>query len=234
MCGARSHCGSGAFASLRGERHHRGMPFVDRDDAGGRLAQRLIHLAGPATVVLGLPRGGVPVAAQIADALGAPLDVIVVRKLGVPWQPELAMGAIGEGGARVENAEVLQACRITAAELAAVEERELLLLRSRAEQLRGDRDRIWIAGRIAIIVDDGIATGSTARAACAVARAQGAARVVLAVPVAPAESVRALSAEVDEIVCVETPHPFGAVGRSYADFTQVSDATVVRLLAERA
>ena len=161
------------------------MVFADRADAGRRLAARLQDLRDKRVVVLGLPRGGVPVAFEVARALGAPLDVIVVRKLGVPFQPELAMGAIGEDGVRVINREVVRAAAVSAGELAAVEARERAELERRARRFRGGRPRQPLDGRVAVVVDDGIATGSTARAACQVARVQGAARVVLAVPVAP-------------------------------------------------
>ena len=153
------------------------MSFLDRTDAGRRLAQRTLHLRGENVVVLGLPRGGVPVAAEVARALRAPLDVIVVRKLGVPVQPELGMGAIGEGGVRIINPEVVAIAHVTDAEIAAVERRERAELERRARRFRGERRRTPLTGRTAIIIDDGIATGSTARAACQVARAQGAVRV---------------------------------------------------------
>ncbi|MDQ4102429.1 MAG: phosphoribosyltransferase, partial [Actinomycetota bacterium] len=156
--------------------------FVDRADAGRQLGQRLLHLRGLDAVILGLPRGGIVVAAEVARALDAPLDVILVRKLGVPAQPELAMGAIGEGGVRLVLPEIVQRAGVSRAELLAVESRERAELQRRAQRFRGERARVPLTGRIAVIVDDGIATGSTARAACQVARAQGAARVVLAVP----------------------------------------------------
>jgi putative phosphoribosyl transferase len=175
--------------------------FADRADAGRRLARELEAVRGQDVVVLGLPRGGVPVAFEVAAALGAPLDVIVVRKLGLPFRPELAMGAIGEGGVRVLDPDVLAAARITAAELATVERRERATLQTRVTRLRRGRPRIDLTGRIALIVDDGIATGSTARVACQVARELGAARVIMAAPVAPAETVQKLSAA-DAVVCV--------------------------------
>ncbi|MFS8102214.1 dienelactone hydrolase family protein [Lentzea alba] len=206
------------------------MPFADRTEAGQRLAERLAHLRGQDVVVLGLPRGGVPVAYEVARALGTPLDVIVVRKLGVPYQPELAMGAIGENGVRVVDPRVLRACRITPVELEGVEARERTELDRRAHRFRGDRPRISLAGRTAIVVDDGAATGSTARAACQVARAQGAAQVILALPVAPPDALAALHTEADSVVCLETPSWFFAVGQWYDDFRQITDAEVVDLL----
>ena len=160
--------------------------FADRVDAGRRLARRLEYLRGQNVVVLGLPRGGVPVAFEVAEVLGAPLDVVVVRKLGVPFRPELAMGAIGEGGSRVLDAGVLADTQVTEEELLTVERRERTRLDELVACFRRGRDRIDLTGRIAVIVDDGIATGSTARVACEVARQLGTARVVLAVPVGPA------------------------------------------------
>jgi putative phosphoribosyl transferase len=206
------------------------MPFLDRIDAGRRLAAALLKLRGQDVVVLGLPRGGVPVAAEVARALHAPLDVVVVRKLGVPVQPELGMGAIGEDGVRVVNPDVVQMAQVTAAEIAAVEDRERRELRRRALRFRGDRLPAPVAGRTAIIIDDGIATGSTARAACQVTRARGATRVVLAVPVAPASAGAALAGDADEVICLETPEFFNAIGEWYDDFSQTSDEEVVGLL----
>jgi putative phosphoribosyl transferase len=169
----------------------------------------------------------------VARALNAPLDVIVVRKVGVPGQPELAMGAIGEDGVRVVNDEIVRAVGATPDDFDRVERRERDELRRRAERFRGATPRVDLAGRVAVVVDDGIATGSTARAACQVARAHGAARVVLAVPVAAPDSVRALADDADEIVCVEQPTWLRSVGQWYDDFTQVDDREVVDLL-ERA
>jgi putative phosphoribosyl transferase len=200
--------------------------FADRADAGQRLAERLVHLQGQDLVVLGLPRGGVPVAFEVAAALHAPLDVIVVRKLGVPGRPELAMGAIGEDGVRVLNDEVLQHAGIRPAELGEVERREQLQLRSRVERFRTGHPRTDLAGRVAVIVDDGLATGATARAACLVARRLGATRVVLAVPVAPADARDAVP-EADEVVCALAPHRFGAVGLHYRDFSPTTDEEVI-------
>lgn len=210
------------------------MPFRDRVDAGRQLAGRLVHLRGHEVVVLGLPRGGVPVAAEVARALHAALDVIVVRKLGVPAQPELAMGAIGEGGVRVINDDVVRAIRIDEADIARVEDRERAELQQRARRYRGDRSHRLLQGRTAIVVDDGIATGSTATAACRAARAQGAARVILAVPVASPDAVRALRQVADEVVSLETPPHLRSVGEWYQDFSQTCDDDVVDLLAAAA
>jgi putative phosphoribosyl transferase len=209
------------------------MVFADRDDAGRRLAARLGHLRGEPVVVLGLPRGGVPVAFQVAQVLGAPLDVIVVRKLGVPFQHELGMGAVGEDGVRVINPEVTQACGVSRDQLAAVQAREQAAVEARAGRYRARRPREPLDGRVAVVVDDGIATGSTARAACQIARAHGAARVVLAVPVAPPGWQARIGADADEMVCVATPRGFSAIGQFYARFPQVSDEEVLACL-ERA
>ena len=200
-------------------------PFRDRRDAGAALADVLLRRDLHDVVVLGLPRGGVPVAAVVADALGAPLDVVVVRKLGVPWQPELAMGAVGEGGVVVRHEEVLR--RVGDDQLAAVLARETAEVARRSARLRRGRPAEPLAGRTAVVVDDGLATGSTARAACAVLRAAGAGRVVLAVPVAPRGSV---VEQADELVVVRSPEPFGAVGRWYADFSPTTEQEVVDLL----
>ncbi len=210
------------------------MPFLDRADAGRRLASLLAGLPtierGSGSVVVGLPRGGIPVAYEIARALGAPLDVILVRKVGLPAQPELAMGAIGEDGIRVVNEDVVRAERVSEQQFAEVEELERAELIRRAERYRADHPRVPLAGKTAIVVDDGIATGSTARAACQVARAHGAARVVLAVPLAPQTSLDALASVVDDVVCAEVPEPFLAIGQWYLDFAQTADAEVVDLL----
>ncbi|HUZ09043.1 MAG TPA: phosphoribosyltransferase family protein [Acidimicrobiales bacterium] len=210
------------------------MEFRDRVEAGRRLADRLLYLGDQDVVVLGLPRGGVPVAFEVAAALGAPLDVIVVRKLGVPFQPEFGMGAIGEDGVRIVNPEVVRMAGVDEAELAAVERRERRELERRAGRFRSVRPRVPLQGRTAVIVDDGIATGSTARAACQVARAHGAARVVLAVPVAPRSSVVELAGVADEVVCLDSPEPFFAVGQWYRNFSQTSDQEVVDLLQRAA
>jgi putative phosphoribosyl transferase len=204
--------------------------FADRVDAGRRLARLLDCLRGQNVVVLGLPRGGVPVAFEVAEALDAPLDVLVVRKLGVPSRPELAMGAISEGGGRVVDADVLAHTQVTVEELSRVERRERARLDALVAYLRQGRDRVALTGRIAVIVDDGLATGSTARVACQAARELGAARVVLAVPVGPAGiSHEFLGA--DKAVCAFVPRRFVAVGYHYGDFSPPSEAQVMAMLA---
>lgn len=208
------------------------MLFTDRADAGHRLAESLGHLQREEPVVLGLPRGGVPVAFEVARALGAPLDVIVVRKLGVPYQRELGFGAIGEGGVRVISDDIVRRGRLDQADLASVEHAEAAELTRQAERFRAGRRRLDLAGRTAIVVDDGIATGATAAAACEVVRAQGAARVVLAVPVAPPDAAERLRGSTDEFVCLSTPFAFSAVGEWYQDFSQTPDDEVVSLLAQ--
>lgn len=204
--------------------------FADRAEAGRLLAQRLADLRDESVVVLGLPRGGVLVAFQVARWLPAPLDVLVVRKVGVPCQPELAMGAIGEGGVRVVNEAAVRAAGVTPEAFAAVERSERRELARRVARFRGGRAPASLDGKTAVIVDDGIATGATARAACQVARALGAARVVLAVPVASLDSVAGLRHYADQLVCLETPESFRCIGQFYADFSQTPDAEVNDLL----
>jgi putative phosphoribosyl transferase len=203
--------------------------FRDRVDAGRRLAERLAFLRDQDVVVLGLPRGGVPVAFEVAEELNAPLDVLVVRKLGVPFQPELAMGAIGEGGARVLDADVCRRARISEDDLRHVERREREELDARVARYRRGRERVDLGGRVAIVVDDGLATGSTARVACQVARQLGAARVVLAVPVAPSRTLQE-SLSADEVVCLSAVSRFVAVGYHYLDFSPTTDEEVIVLL----
>lgn len=204
--------------------------FRDRIDAGQQLADRLLHLADQDVVVLGLPRGGVPVAQQVAIALDAPLDVIVVRKLGVPFQPELAMGAIGEDGVLIIDSDLVAMAGVSDEELSGIERRERAELDRRAELFRGGRPKTELKGRVAVIVDDGIATGSTARAAAQVARMQGATRVVVATPVASVEVRDGLGGDVDEVIVVETPYPFYAIGQFYLDFSQTTDDEVAAIL----
>ncbi|AEW92611.1 MULTISPECIES: phosphoribosyltransferase family protein [Streptomycetaceae] len=210
------------------------MLFNDRAGAGRRLAERLRPLRAENPVVLGLPRGGIPVAYQVARELQAPLDVIVVRKLGVPYQPELAFGAIGEGGARVVHEDIVRRGGLAPRDIAAVEESEQAELARRAERYRAGRERVPLTGRTAVVVDDGVATGATAAAACQVARAQGASRVVLAVPVAATGAVDELRSQVDDLVCVFTPAVFFAVGEWYRDFAQTTDEEVTALLRRAA
>jgi putative phosphoribosyl transferase len=210
------------------------MAFRDRAEAGRRLAASLARLRDEHPVVLALPRGGVPVAFEVARALDAPLDVILVRKLGVPAQPELAMGALGEDGVRVLNDDVLRTAHVSPQSIEAVEARERAELERRAHAFRRGAPMTPIDGRTVIVIDDGIATGSTMLAAVEVARARGARRVVVAAPVAPPETVRTFERSVaDEVVVVEQPSRMWANGGWYDDFTQTTDAEVVALL-ERA
>ena len=204
--------------------------FRDRADAGEQLAEHLTHLRGDDVVVVGLPRGGVPVADRVARVLGAPLDVILVRKLGVPSQPELGMGAIGEDGVRILDDEIVRRARVTPDQLATVEAAERTELERRAARYRTGQERVPLAGRVVVIVDDGIATGSTAKAACQVARAAGARRVVLAVPVAPRDWTNRLVGAADEYISASTPRSFSAIGQFYGDFAQTSDNEVMRCL----
>lgn len=206
------------------------MLFTDRRDAGQALGRRLSarHLEQP--LVLGLPRGGVPVAVEVARALGAPVDVLVVRKLGCPWQPELGLGAVGEEGVCLLNHDLIARTGVSAAELDAVYRAELAELDRRVRRYRGARPARALEGRTVLIVDDGLATGFTAKAGVEVARARGAARVVVAVPVGPRETVRELARVADEVVCLRTPPSFRSIGAWYRDFTQVGDEEVRSLL----
>jgi putative phosphoribosyl transferase len=206
--------------------------FLDRTDAGRRLAELLAPWRSAEVVVLGLPRGGVPVAAEVAAALGAPLDVIVVRKLGVPYQPEVAMGAIGEGGVRVLDDSLVALAGVSPAEVDAVERRERATLDARVARFRSGGKRLDLTGRTAIIVDDGIATGATATAASRVARQLGAARVVVAAPVGGRDAAHQVT-DADEVVCLLQPPGFQAVGMHYRDFRQTSDDEVALLLEAR-
>ena len=195
-----------------------------------RLAVVLGHVRVERPLVLALPRGGVPVAYEVALALGATLDVLIVRKLGVPGQPELGMGAIGEGGVRVLDRTNLLRARVSDEQLAAVEARERAELDRRVCFYRGDRPMVSPEGRTVVVVDDGIATGGTARAALRVVRNHGARRVVLATPVAAADTLAGLAADADEVIAVATPSPFRAIGAWYEHFDQTTDDEVVALL----
>jgi putative phosphoribosyl transferase len=207
----------------------RPQPFSDRAEAGRRLAAELPPLERP--IVLGLPRGGVPVAAAVASALGAPLDVFVVRKLGLPVQPELAMGAVASGGVRVLNHDVLREAAVTPAELEEVAARELAEVAARDELFRGGRPAAPLTGRDVVVVDDGLATGATMRAAVSAVRARQPSRVVAAVPVAPQETVAAFARDGIELACPFVPRDFVSVGSWYRDFGQVTDEEVIRLIS---
>jgi putative phosphoribosyl transferase len=208
------------------------MPFLDRAEAGRRLARELIRYKDVGAVVLALPRGGVPVAEAIAMALHAPLDLVLVRKIGVPYQPELAMGAIADGGRTiiVRNEDVIAAADVSAAEFDAVCDKESREIERRRSLYLGGRERPEVERRVAIVVDDGVATGATTRAALRAVRARGPKTLVLAIPVAPTETLDALSDEADEVVCLEAHEVFGAIGYFYADFRQVSDEEVIDIL----
>jgi predicted phosphoribosyltransferase len=207
--------------------------FADRFDAGRRLASRLKSYAGSAALlVLGLPRGGVPVAREVARALGAPLDVMIVRKLGVPGEEELAMGAISSGGVWVMNERVVKSMGIPAEVIEEVAAREQHELERREQLYRGSRPPFDAKGRTVILVDDGIATGATIRAAARALRKLEPARIIIAVPTAPASTLQKLEKEVDEVVCLRTPKPFFAIGESYEDFSQVGDDEVRAMLLD--
>jgi predicted phosphoribosyltransferase len=209
------------------------MPFTNRRDAGQQLAHALARYKNAKLVVLALPRGGVPVAAEIATTLNAPLDLILVRKIGAPFQPELAMGAVVDGPApiTVRNEDVVAACGVSDKDFDKIRVDELAEIDRRRKKYLGDRPHPEIAGHTAIIVDDGIATGATIRAALRAVRQRKPARLILAVPVAPTETLRSLRTEADDIVCLEAYADFGAIGYYYRDFRQVSDAEVIDLLA---
>jgi len=206
--------------------------FRDRRDAGQKLAQELKEYANrPDVVVLALPRGGVPVAYEVAKALKAPLDIFLVRKLGVPGHEELAMGAIASGGVRVLNDTVVDALNIPERLIDAVAEKEQRELERRERAYRGDRPKPEVRGKTVILVDDGLATGASMRAAVEALRAQDPARIVVAVPTAAPETCEAFEDTVEEVVCAETPQPFFGVGFWYQDFSQTSDEEVRTLLA---
>ena len=207
--------------------------FCNRVEAGRQLAEKLLAYAGrKGAIILGLPRGGVPVADAVARRLGLDLDVFLVRKLGVPWQPELAMGAIATGNVRVLNDRVVESLGIGREVIDAVAERETLELIRREKAYRGSRPVCALAGRIVIVIDDGIATGSTVRAAIAAVRSQRASFVVAAAPVIPRDTFERLRAEADEVAAVMIPEDFSSVGEWYADFTQTTDHEVRGLLKD--
>lgn len=207
------------------------MIFTNRAEAGQMLAHRLKDYAGGNDViVLGIPRGGVPVAFEIAQALGAPLDIFVARKLGVPGQEELAFGAIASGGVRILNPEVIDPLNVSDFDIASVTAREQRELERRERLYRGSRAPLSVQGRVVILVDDGIATGSSIRAAIAALRHLNPEKLVVAAPVAPLDTARELAAEADDFVCVETPRTFQAIGQFYDDFSQVADDEVANLL----
>ncbi|MHB1295079.1 MAG: phosphoribosyltransferase [Anaerolineae bacterium] len=207
-------------------------PFRDREDAGRQLAEALAEYAGQENVlVLGLPRGGVPVAYQVAVRLGAPLDVFLVRKLGVPGHEELALGAIASGGIRVLNRDVVRMLSIPDALIETIAAREQEELARREAAYRGGRVPLEVRGRTVIVIDDGLATGASMRAAIMALRSQNPAHIVMAVPTASVDVCRTFEREADAVVCLDTPEPFYAVGGSYVFFDQVSDAEVRALLA---
>ncbi len=225
---ARPHVSFGAGNGRRPLR------FLDRVDAGQRLARSLGPFKSPNTVVAGLPRGGVVVAFEVAETLGLPLDVIIARKIGAPLQRELAIGAVAEGGVRIVNASVQHLAGMSDEELDRAAERELAEVERRAVLYREGREPVLLAEKTVIIVDDGVATGSTCHAACESARRALAARVVIALPVGAAESIDELARIADGVVFLETPAGFSSVGEWYVDFSQTTDAEVIALLARAA
>jgi predicted phosphoribosyltransferase len=208
------------------------MLFQDRIDAGRKLARALMGYKARHPVVLALPRGGVPVAAEVAAALDAPLDLVLVRKIGVPSQPELAMGAVtdGEEPAIVRNTEIIGMCGVSTREFEVICSRELAEIERRRKRYLGDRARTEVTGQVVVIVDDGIATGATTLAAINAVRSRKPKELVLAVPVAPRDTIEKLRAAVDAIVCLDTPQEFGAIGCFYRDFGQVDDEEVIAIL----
>jgi putative phosphoribosyl transferase len=206
------------------------MPFLDRVDAGRRLANPLDYLRGEDVVVLGVPRCGIPVAVEVAQALRAPLDVIVVRKLSAPYRPDMVIGAIGEGGVCALNHRMVRLARLSASDVAEIEEEARARLRRMERLYRSERPSMSLEGRTAVVVDDGVETGVTARVACEVARDRGAATVVLAVPVGPPNVVVELGNHADTVLCLETPEPFLSIGRWYADPRRTLDDEALDLL----
>jgi predicted phosphoribosyltransferase len=205
------------------------MLFQDRADAGRQLARALVKYKDRHPVVLALPRGGVPVAAEVATALDAPLDLVLVRKIGVPSQPELAMGAVtdGEKPTIIRNREIIESCGVSERKFDAVCKEELGEIERRRKRYLGDRARAEVPGQVVIIIDDGIATGATTLAAVQAVRRRKPKELVLAVPVAPLDTIEKLRSDVDDIVCLETPGDLGAIGYFYRDFHQVSDDEVI-------
>lgn len=209
------------------------MPFRDRVEAGQRLAAALAGYESRRPIVLALPRGGVPVAAEVASALHAPLDLVLVRKIGVPTQPELAMGAVVDGHSpiTVRNEDIIRIARVTEAEFAAVRNAELAEIERRRLRYLGGRTALDPTGRVVIVIDDGIATGATIRTALRAIRARRPEALVVAVPVAPKSTLDELRGEADTVVCLESYEDFGAIGFFYRDFIQVTDAEVIAILA---
>jgi putative phosphoribosyl transferase len=207
-------------------------PFEDRTEAGRRLAKALSSYKTQHPVILALPRGGVPVAAEVAAAFDAPLDLVIVRKIGVPMQPELAMGAVVDGAAPiiVRNEDVIRFSGVSASEFDAECKTQLAEIERRRQRYLGERARADVGGQIAIVVDDGIATGATMKAALQAVRKRKPKQLVLAVPVAPPETVRDLRQLVDDLLCLETPELFGAIGYFYRDFRQLEDEDVIAIL----
>jgi putative phosphoribosyl transferase len=208
------------------------MSFKDRSDAGHKLAKALAGYKDQEPVILALPRGGVPVAAEVATMLNAPLDLILVRKVGVPFQPELAMGAVVDGGAPiiVRNDDVIGLAGIDESDFKAICDSELAEIERRRQRYLGSRERVDISGRTAIVIDDGVATGATTRAALRATRMRNPKKLVLAVPVAPTDSLAALRSDADDVICLEDYEFFGAIGAYYADFSQVPDEEVIEML----
>jgi putative phosphoribosyl transferase len=209
------------------------MSFRNRSDAGRKLAARLTKFKDQRPVILALPRGGVPVAAEVAAALNAPLDLVLVRKIGAPTQPELAMGAVVDGDAPVivRNEDVIRLLGVDESQFRAVYTDELAEIERRRQRYIGDRERIDLKGRLVIVIDDGIATGATTRAALQAIRMRNPSKLVLAVPVAPTDILEIMEKDADEVICVEAHDAFGAIGCFYDDFRQTTDREVLDLLA---
>jgi putative phosphoribosyl transferase len=210
------------------------MSFKNRSDAGRNLAARLAHYKGQPVVLLALPRGGVPVAAEVAAVLGAPIDLVLVRKIGVPLQPELAMGAIVDGDPPVvvRNEDVIRLAGVDEGSFQAVCDRELAEIERRRRLYLGGRNRIGVEGRVVIVIDDGIATGATTRAALRAIRSRKPQKLILAVPVGPTDTIEAMREEADEVLCLEIYADFSAIGYFYDDFRQTTDQEVIGILAK--